>query len=79
MPTDQSRERVHYLLEVSRAGLGESYLAHLNRAATMERELRERLRALAEEWAWCRFIELVREHGEEIAELFGSPRRRRMR
>lgn len=79
MDSKQARDRVRYMLEVSSTGLGNTTLARWNEAANVERDLRDRLRELVEELAWARFGQLLREHGEEIAEYFGSPRRRRPR
>lgn len=76
MPATDPRDRIEYLATTSRAGLGDALLRRLDRGAKIERELRAKVRELAEELAWCLFIELLRDHGEALAEALGSPRRR---
>jgi hypothetical protein len=76
---DEGKALVRFMVGASRASLGDFYLARLNRSADLERELRGQLHTLAEELAWVYLARLLREHGEEIAELLGSPRRRRLR
>lgn len=76
MTASESKALVHYLIGASRTTLGEFYLARLNRAANLERDIRAKLTALVEERVMVCFANFLREHGEEIvAEL--SPRRRR--
>ncbi len=76
MSHDERKALARYLPGASRAGLGEFYLKRLGSAANLERELREKLHLLADELAWVRYAELLREHGEEIVSEL-SPRRRR--
>lgn len=79
MPTDESTDLVRYLIETSRAGLGEFSLARMNRAANGEKQLRELLHQVVQDLAWVMVADLLREHGEEIAVVLGAPRRRRPR
>jgi hypothetical protein len=77
MRTDKSIERVRYLVSASRAGLGSSQLERLNRVANLRRDILERVEMLLDELGWLHFTDLLREHGEELAEALGAPRRRR--
>lgn len=79
MPAEEPKAIVQYLLEVSRAGLGEFYLKRLDRVANGEKQLRELLHRVVQDLAWVMLAELLREHGEEIAVALGAPRRRRPR
>jgi hypothetical protein len=79
MPTNKPKDLARYLVEASRASLGEFYLERLSRVAAAERDIGERLHALVEDLAWVRLAHLLREHGEELVEALGSPRRRRLR
>jgi hypothetical protein len=77
MTTDESRALVRYLASVSRTGLGSFQLNHMNRAANLEREIRERLELLVEDLAMVELAQFLREHGEELAEALGAPRLKR--
>ena len=79
MQHEQSQALVRYLADASRTSLGDVYLQRLNRAANLERDIRERLHALANELAWVLLAELLRDHGEELVVALGSPPRRRLK
>jgi hypothetical protein len=74
MTTDESRALVRYLASASRTGLGSLLLDRMNRAANLQREIRERVELLAEELAIVELAQFLREHGEELAEALGAPR-----
>ena len=77
MTTDESRALVRYLASASRTGLGSSQLERLNNIANLRRDILERVEMMLDELGWLHFTELLREHGEELVEALGAPRRRR--
>jgi len=79
MQNNESKALVRFLAGASRTSQGEFFLAHLNRAANLEREMRERLHTLAGELAWVLLGELLRDHGEELVVALSSPQRRRLK
>jgi hypothetical protein len=70
----ETQELVSFLVNCSRASLGNFLLAKQNQASNLERNLRDITRELIETVAFIELANILREHGEEIVGGSHGPR-----